>query len=205
MLLEEAEYPHVVDELGTGDVTAVATLPTSPDVVLVDMDALDAARFEAVAAAVHAATPAPLLVVSGECEAETKQTLVRIGAMGCVAKDSPAEVLVKAVERVCGGGVWFDRSTLAEVVSGIRQSDAGETTSPEAGVAPLTGREVEIVEGVAEGLKNRQIAKRLFISEVTVRHHLTSIYAKVGVANRQKLMLYAFERGIVRPPGGVPG
>jgi DNA-binding NarL/FixJ family response regulator len=194
-LVEEAGRRCVVFE-GASDDPAAAARRADPHVVLVDRDSVDAARFESLVAAVHAATAAPVLVVASECPHATKHDLVRAGAMGCVTKDQTADDLVRAVERVGAGGVWFDRSTLADVVAEIQHAAPS-------GPAPLTNREIEIVESVAEGLKNRQIAERLFISEVTVRHHLTSIYSKVGVGNRQQLMLYAFQHGLVRPPGSA--
>jgi DNA-binding NarL/FixJ family response regulator len=196
-LLEDGERGCAVSEGAGDDDAAEAARRADPHVVLVDRDSFDAARFESTVAAVRAATSAPVLVVASECPTAAKHDLVRAGAMGCVTKDQTADDLARAVERVGSGGVWFDRSTLADVVAGIQSGEAAAQ-----GAAPLTTRETEIVESVAEGLKNKQIARRLFISEVTVRHHLTSIYSKVGVGNRQKLMLYAFEHGIARPPGG---
>ena len=197
-LVEEAERRCVVHEGAASDDPAAAVRRADPNVVLVDRDSFDAARFEPVVAAVHAATAAPILVVASECPSATKRDLVRAGAMGCVTKDQSADDLVRAVECVGAGGVWFDRSTLADVVAGLQSGDDEPPGAP-----PLTSREVEVVESVAKGLKNEQIAERLFISVVTVRHHLTSIYRKLGVGNRQKLMLYAFQHGLARPPGGA--
>jgi DNA-binding NarL/FixJ family response regulator len=194
-LLEDAGGECEVDESDAGVRLRQALDRRCPDVVLIDRDAYDAGQLEAVAEAVHANGPTPILVVSGDSSPETCRNLVRIGVMGCVTKDNPPEVLAKAVEKVSRGEAWFDRSTVARFVTGMKAAVAAE-------VGPaLTSREGEIVECVAAGLKNKQIARRLFISEVTVRHHLTSVYSKLGVANRQHLMLYAFERGLVPPPG----
>jgi DNA-binding NarL/FixJ family response regulator len=79
---------------------------------------------------------------------------------------------------------------------------AGEKKrSPEAErVASLTEREREIVALIGEGLKNKQIASRLFISETTVRHHLTSIFSKLNVSDRLELIIRAYKDGLAKPP-----
>jgi len=64
----------------------------------------------------------------------------------------------------------------------------------------LTARERDIIALIGEGLKNKQIAERLCISEPTVRHYLTSIFEKVGVKDRQGLIVYAYQRGLAKPP-----
>lgn len=205
-VIEEAESAWVVDECDAGDGVAETAARFRPDVVLLDADACDAEQLESLPQAIQSDHPARLLAVAADSTPEAQQGLVRIGAMGCVTKEQPAEVLVKAIEKVHRGEVWFDRSTLAHVVADIRDADRDATAGPdEARIASLTSREVEIIEGIAEGLKNRQIARRLFISEVTVRHHLTSIYSKLALPNRQRLMLYAFERGLAAPPGRPAG
>jgi DNA-binding CsgD family transcriptional regulator len=64
----------------------------------------------------------------------------------------------------------------------------------------LTGRERDIIALIGEGLKNKQIAERLYISEPTVRHYLTSIFEKLGVKDRQGLIVYAYQHGLAKPP-----
>jgi DNA-binding NarL/FixJ family response regulator len=70
---------------------------------------------------------------------------------------------------------------------------------PIAGRITLTGREMEVIRMVCEGLNNKEIAERLSISPLTVRHHLSSIYRKLGVASRLKLVIYAYNNGLSEP------
>jgi DNA-binding NarL/FixJ family response regulator len=63
----------------------------------------------------------------------------------------------------------------------------------------LTEREREVIACIGQGLRNKQVAERLYISEITVRHHLTSIYNKLGVADRLELVIYAYQHGLVNP------
>ncbi|PYV86368.1 MAG: hypothetical protein DMG05_19940 [Acidobacteria bacterium] len=67
-------------------------------------------------------------------------------------------------------------------------------------MATLTKREREVITLVGEGIKNKQIANRLFISEITVRHHLTSIFSKLNLSDRFDLIIYAYRHGLANPP-----
>lgn len=117
---------------------------------------------------------------------------LQLGALGLVLKESPPEALLECVRRVHRGAQWIDQD-LAGPISRIlrREFAAGQ------GEAALTAREGEIVGLVAEGLRNREIAERLAISEGTVKLHLHHIYDKLGVDGRLELVLYAQENGLV--------
>jgi DNA-binding NarL/FixJ family response regulator len=205
-VLEGADFACVVSEAAAGLGVRDAVGETVPDIALLDLDACDAENLLAIAKVVHEGGPARLLALASECPPEMRRRLVEIGAMGCVRKEDSAEAFLTAVDRVARGEVWFDRSTLSEFVAELHESRARDDVPVEAaGIETLTHRECEIVENVALGLTNKETARQLFISEVTVRHHLTSIYSKLGIANRQQLMLYAFRRGLVPPPGRAAG
>jgi DNA-binding NarL/FixJ family response regulator len=199
-VIEGADRACIVHEGDAGSNVLETVNQARPHVVLVDIDACDAAQISPIASAVHGHSSARLVVLSGGRTLETRQCLARIGAMGCVTKDKPAEALLKAIEKVSQGQVWFDRSTQAELLADLRPTDGAAGIDPhDARVDALTSREGDIVECVTDGLNNKEIATKLFISEVTVRHHLTSIYSKLGLSNRQQLILYAFRRGLVPP------
>lgn len=79
-------------------------------------------------------------------------------------------------------------------------------SGPEASrIAALTKREHEVISLLSEGLQNKQIASRLSISETTVRHHLTSIFDKLGITNRLALIVYAYRQGLAAPPASPQG
>jgi DNA-binding NarL/FixJ family response regulator len=120
--------------------------------------------------------------------------------MGLVLKDKATEVLIKAIERVHAGEVWLDRSLTASVLSELSLAETRKSNPEADKVATLTGREREIVELVSQGLKNKQIAERLFISEATVRNHLTSILSKLDLSDRFELALYAYRHHLAKPP-----
>ncbi|HWP41952.1 MAG TPA: response regulator transcription factor, partial [Blastocatellia bacterium] len=94
-------------------------------------------------------------------------------------------------------------ATMAGVLSEMVRASKPKEADPESSkIASLTEREREVVALVGEGLKNKQIADRLFISETTVRHHLTSIFDKLGVSDRVELLIYAYRHGLADPPAG---
>ena len=90
---------------------------------------------------------------------------------------------------------------MARVLSEISGSKKNKKTDPEAAkIASLTDREREVLTLIGEGLKNKEIADKLFISEWTVRHHITSIFSKLDVSDRVELILYAYKQGLAEPP-----
>jgi DNA-binding NarL/FixJ family response regulator len=80
-----------------------------------------------------------------------------------------------------------------------RSREASKNNPEVAKVAALTGREREVISLIGEGLRNKQIADRLFISEGTVRNHLTTVFSKLEVSDRFELLMYAYRQGLARP------
>ena len=118
---------------------------------------------------------------------------VRFGAQGIVLKESDPETLLECVRKVHLGQQWIDRETMSRAFGRAVQR---ESAAREAGRI-LTPRESEIVQMVAQGLRNRAIGERLSISEGTVKIHLHNIYEKVKVNGRLELVLWAQEQGLV--------
>jgi DNA-binding NarL/FixJ family response regulator len=117
---------------------------------------------------------------------------LHLGAMGLVLKKESEDVLLKAIKKVHDGELWLNQALVMRI---LEQAPAAATSkganSAAAKTATLTAREVEVISLIREGLKNKQIAERLFISEATVHHHLTAIYDKLGISGRLKLLLFA--------------
>ncbi len=116
---------------------------------------------------------------------------VKLGACGVVLKHSTTDLLIKSIRKVHEGEIWLERKTLAVLVKQLlspagSSAEARQTTG-------LTGREREILELVGQGLRNRQIAEQLTISEQTVKNHLHSIFRKLGFGDRLELTLYALQ------------
>jgi len=172
-----------------------------PDVVIVDPDpTTDGQRngLGALPVLAAAARKAPILVLTAMDDPEFHRSAIRSGAVGLVSKNLCGDTFLNAIEKVHAGEAWLSRSMVANLVDGAH----GATEPPDsesAKIASLSKREREVVDCVSEGLSNEEVAHRLFVSKATVRHHLTSIFGKLGISSRSNLIVYAFRRGLSAP------
>jgi two-component system nitrate/nitrite response regulator NarL len=146
------------------------------------------------------ATNARLLVLTGSRDSETHQKAAQLGAMGVVLKEDAADLLLKAIEKVYKGEAWLDRLTVGNLLWQLSSQDKDSLDPQTKKISSLTERERDVIALIAEGLKNRQIAERLFISPTTVTHHLSSVYSKLGVSDRLELVIYAFANKLAKIP-----
>ena len=169
------------------------------DVIMLDPDSGDLADLGLLAEL--SLTSNRVLLLTGSRDPELHLRAIQSGVMGLVGKEKPIEALVEAIKRVNAGEVWLDSSLMPGLLNEALRAREPKNSDPEANrISMLTEREREVVTLVGEGLKNRQVGDRLFICETTVRHHLTSIFDKLGVSNRHELMLYALSHGLAKLP-----
>jgi len=141
-----------------------------------------------------------LLFTDGITDGELLESL-KLGAHGLVLKDAPTDGLQKAIRVVMEGQYWFNRTTLTGLVDSLRRrlpsAVASESRRGGRSREPsLTPRERQVVQLIGQGASNRDIASRLGVSIDTVKHHLTNVFNKVGVASRLELAVYAIDRGL---------
>lgn len=148
----------------------------------------------------EASKQARILVLTGQSDSEIHQKAAHLGAMGVVLKEHAADLLLKAIEKVYKGEAWLDRLTLGRLIAQLSSHEKDSVDPLTKKIGSLTGRERQVIALIAEGLKNRQIAERLFISPTTVTHHLSSIYSKLGVTDRLELVIYAFANKLAKMP-----
>ena len=201
LLLKREPNLEVVGEAGKTIDAFEVVAREDPNIVLLNTDLNDEEAFDFLQR-LHAAAPnARILVLTAKRDSASHDRAVLLGAMGIVLREDAPGTLVRAIERVCAGEVWLDRSAMGRVFAQMSSNSKIRKVDPEAAkAASLTEREREVVALIGEGLRNREIADRLFISETTVRHHLTSIYSKVDITNRLKLIIFAYRQGLAKPP-----
>jgi len=126
---------------------------------------------------------------------------VSLGVKGVVGNTQSTDVLFKAIRAVHQGSIWLDRSMMATAIANLSREMKEAQSDPERNkISTLTERELQVVRLVCLGLKNKQVASQLFISQATVRHHLTSIFNKLDLSDRLELILYAFRQHLAEPP-----
>jgi two-component system, NarL family, nitrate/nitrite response regulator NarL len=201
MLLESQPEVTVVGEAATcADALALATC-TQPNIIILDLDLGGENAIESIPTLLRTAPETRILVLTGVRDPEIHRQAIRQGALGLVFKEKAVETLLQAITRVRAGEVWLEPTMIARVLGDLTRPQPSPPTSPEtAKIARLTEREREVITLVGEGLRNRHIAERLCISEATVRHHLTAIFAKLDVSDRFELAIYAYQHGLAKPP-----
>jgi two-component system, NarL family, nitrate/nitrite response regulator NarL len=134
-------------------------------------------------------------MLTGLNDEEANKRAMLGGAHGLLLKTRAAETLLTAVKKVHSGEIWFDRTLTSRVLGDANRKSRDDRLEWQK-INSLTAREREIAALIAEGLVNKDIAKRLFIAEKTVRNALTVIYSKLGVTNRLELAIYAAKNGL---------
>jgi two-component system, NarL family, nitrate/nitrite response regulator NarL len=200
-LIESQESLTMVGEAGSRKDAMVIVKQEQPDVILLDIDLGGENGLDLITDLLEAKSDARIVVLTGVRDPQVQQRAVSMGAMGLVQKDRAFDVLVGAIERVNAGEAWLDPSLMARVLTEMSGASRNKAPDPEAAkIATLTDREREVLTLIGQGLKNKEIADALFISEWTVRHHITSIFGKLEVSDRVELILYAYKRGLADPP-----
>ena len=134
-----------------------------------------------------------VVLLTGALDEDELAEAVRLGVRGLVLKEMAPKLLVQCIRQVHAGELWLEKRSVTSALEKLLQREAGQREV----ALLLTPREIEIVKQVAAGLRNIEIAKRLFISEGTVKMHLHNIYQKLGVDSRINLTRYAQGKGLV--------
>src|SRR5262245_56624513 len=133
------------------------------------------------------------ILLTGASTDDQIQRAIQAGATGLVDKEEAPEVLIRAIRKVHEGEAWLSRAVLTSALTKLRTTrDSNSQSDIETDkIASLTAREREIVTLIAKGLNRRKVSETSFVSESTVRNHLSSIFSKLGVSNQFELLFYA--------------
>jgi len=201
LLLENQPGMAVVGEAGSLTEALEVISNLKPDIILVDVNLPSESITDIIPCLIKAYEKARVILVTGSNNSQIHQQAVEDGVMGVVYKNQPPGTLFKAIEKVYAGEVWLERSMIANVLSRLSRNHQPSRISSEAeSITQLSEREKQIIRLIGEGFKNKRISTQLCISETTVRHHLTSIYGKLGVSDRLELLVFAHRYGLVKPP-----
>lgn len=199
MILESENDIAVIAEAANGVEAVRTTKRERPDVILMDvrmpeMDGLEATR----QITAHDADHKVIMLTTFDLDEYVYEAL-RSGASGFLLKDAPADDLIDAVRVVAEGGALLAPSITKRLISEFAAHAAPVENA--AGLDQLTERETEVLRLVARGLSNIEIAEELFVSETTVKTHVSHILTKLDLRDRVQAVVRAYESGLVNPGG----
>jgi two-component system nitrate/nitrite response regulator NarL len=197
-LLSLEDDIEVVGECNDGCEVLDRVQELDPDVLLLDLRMPNLDGLSALQALQQTNKRTRVIVLTASEDKNEFVQAMKLGCSGIVLKQTAPDLIVKSIRKVHGGEIWLDSHTTAAV---MRQFAApGEIGSSTGGKSrersPLSQREREIVQLVAQGYKNKEMAEKMFISEQTVKNHLHNIFDKLGVSDRLELALYAIHKGL---------
>ncbi|HET6833611.1 MAG TPA: response regulator transcription factor [Acidimicrobiales bacterium] len=198
LILSAEDDLEVVGEAQDGRAGVDAARTLTPDVVLMDvrmpvMDGIEATRRLA------ADGDHRVLALTTFEDDDVLWGIIEAGAAGFVLKDVPAADLVGAIRVTARGGSWLDPRVADRVLTVLRQRPGAVASAADHPIDPLTEREREVLRLVASGANNAEIAESLYVSERTVKGHISAIFAKLGVRDRAAAIIRAYDAGIVTP------
>jgi DNA-binding NarL/FixJ family response regulator len=192
-LFEHYDDFHVLQCCRDGNEALEAVRAHRPDVLVLDLRMPKGSGIDVLRTMAEEKLACRVVVLAAVLGDEDTVEVLRLGAMGIFGKDAPPEALLQGVRRVHAGKRAIDSEMFAAAFARVvRRASARAEVVP-----TLTRREIQIIQGVVEGLRNQDIAAQLSISEGTVKVHLHNIYEKIEVDNRVGLVLYAQEKGIL--------
>ena len=184
--LTRAPDIELVGEAGTGKGIVAIALKAKPDVVLLDLRMPDGDGLWALKEIRRESPDTKVIVLSMFDDHQHVNQAINDGAAGYIVKTIDPDDLPAAIRQTVQGTVFSARAVLDPRKANQRGPDQ-----------LITDRELEILQHVAEGLSNAQIAKALWVTEQTVKFHLSNVYRKLGVSNRTKASRYALSRGLL--------
>ena len=192
-VLESEQDFEVVGEAGSGTEAIALATTLQPDVVVLDISMPDVSGLE-VAARLRGSGTTRVLILSMHNNAEYVLESVRAGAHGYLLKDTAATELRSAIRAVCRGESYFSPPVASRLTAAVR----GEHETRRSAVDQLTGREREVLVGIARGWTNKEIAAELGISHRTVETHRESLMRKLQIRTVAELTRFAIGTGIVQ-------
>jgi DNA-binding NarL/FixJ family response regulator len=202
MILEARPDLEVVGEAEDGLEAVELAATVDPDVILMDVRMPHLNGVEATRRVVRSGSPARVIVLTTYDLDEYVYDAIRAGASGFLLKDVQPAQLVDAIRVVAAGDALLSPSITRRLLDRFARS-LPEPEPPPASLENLTDRELEVLRLLAGGLSNAELAAHLFVSEATVKTHVSNLLHKLGLRDRVQAVILAYEAGLVRPSSGA--
>ena len=198
--LERTPEIRVPGEAANGREALERAAALKPDVLLLDISMPQLSVTEALRRLAAVAPEVRTILLVDSPDRHESLAALTLGVRGIVSKRTSPALFLKSVRAVSSGEYWIGHDSISDLIDSLRIfAIAGRNGNGGNGYR-LTAREIDIVSRIVEGYTNREIAQKLAISEQTVKHHLTSIYGKVGVSNRLELAMFAMQQRLGSEP-----
>lgn len=199
-LLDTEEAITIVGEASNGAECIKMLGKLKPDILLLDLHMPGKSGFAVLEEVNFDTILTRVIVLTAAKDDSDLVRAMHLGARGVVAKESAIELLVKSIHHVHAGEIWLDSHMTTGVINAFSASSKSGAHNVK---QLLSDREMEIVQLVAQGFLNKEIGKEPFISENTVKNHMSKIFDKIGVSDRLELVLYAIHHRLIEKPDGT--
>lgn len=193
-LLEEYEDLVIIDEATTGVEAIEKAKSLKPDILLLDLIMPNTGGVEVLQALAGEDLPTKTIVLTGADDDDLLKRSIESGAMGYLLKDAASSQLVDAIHKVVDGGCWLPPVLTEKLFRGMAKKPEGDDSAK---LSLLTAREMEVFKLLGEAKSNHKIADQLFISEHTVKVHVSRILEKLGLSTRSEAVRFAIRTGTV--------
>lgn len=193
-ILELEKDFSVVAQAANGEEAVKLAKEHKPDIILMDINMPGTNGLQAIKDLRQEHSPSRIIVLTIHQDREYLFKTLQMGAEGYVLKDAEPSVLIEAIRSVYNGQSYIQSSMTKELVNEFNRVTMHEKEKMDEN--NLTVREIEVLELIAEGMINKEIARKLYISEKTVKNHVSNIFKKLNVSDRTQAAIYAFKHNI---------
>jgi two-component system, NarL family, response regulator DegU len=193
-ILELENDITVIAQASNGSEAVKLVREKKPDIVLMDINMPGTNGLQAIKELQFEKNSSKIIVLTIHEDREYLFKTIQMGAEGYVLKDAEPAVLIEAIRKVYSGQSYIQSNMTKELVKEFNRVTLHEKDKNE--LNNLTAREIEVLELIAEGMINKEIAKQLYISEKTVKNHVSNIFKKLNVSDRTQAAIYAFKHNI---------
>lgn len=195
--LSTSDQILVIGEAQSADEAIIKVMSLKPDVVLMDLNLSPKNGIELTKELIEKTPEVNVLLLAVDDAQRPVSKIIKAGALGYILKNVNANILQEAVKAVANGDAFIQPCLLTRLINEFREILSDEKTVKPPAELGLTQREMEIVSYIACGQSNKDIARKLYISEKTVKNHVSSILKKMELGDRTQVAVYAYKKGLV--------